>query len=122
VIARLDDPWFEAKFVTESSVAGHRFHSSIDGADGVFLWCPCGYGKPAYPLDGGRPHAILVHFRNPRGCAPAPPDTGMRNKNGGPPPRWAMSGTGLHDLTLHPSVDIGEPSCWHGWIQNGVVS
>jgi hypothetical protein len=32
-----------------------------------------------------------------------------------------MDGTGLSDLTLSPSVDVGEPSCWHGFIRNGEV-
>lgn len=118
----LTDPWFEAQFVTESTAAGHRFHPTLEGADGVFLWCPCGYGKPEYQGEGGRPHAIIVLFANPRGCPVPPPDAGMRNKNGGPNPRWTMSGTGLHDLTLAPSVDIGNPSCWHGWVQGGVVT
>jgi len=35
-----------------------------------------------------------------------------------------MSGTGLHDLTLSPSVDVGSKNskCWHGWIKEGNVT
>jgi len=120
MIARLTDPWFEAEFLANTTATGHRSQDSIDGADGVFFWCPCGYGKPEYPIEGGRPHGVIVSFANPRGCSPAPPDAGSRSRTGGPS-RWTMSGTGLNDLTLSPSVDVGTPSCWHGWIQNGEV-
>jgi hypothetical protein len=47
----------------------------------------------------------------------------MRSAHGGPS-RWTMSGTGLHDLTLSPSVDVGSKNskCWHGWIKEGNVT
>lgn len=121
MIAKLSDPWFEARFVTDTTARGHRYVDTLDGADGVLFWCPCGYGKTEYPLDGARPHAVMVNFANPRGCAPAPPDAGSRSRGGGPS-RWTMSGTGLHDLTIQPSVAVGTPECWHGWITNGDVS
>jgi hypothetical protein len=118
---RLDDPWFEAQFIKNTTRAGLTFTDQLDGADGVWFWCPCGYGKPEYPLDGGRPHAVMVSFSNPRGCGQAPDDAGSQSRNGGPS-RWMMSGTGVADLTLSPSVDVGTPSCWHGFVQDGVVS
>lgn len=117
VIARLDDPWFEAEFVGGAAESGsYRRLPSIDGAQGVFLWCPCAYGNDQ------RAHGLIVSFANPRGAPAAPGNFGMRARNGGPPPRWQMSGSGLGDLTLAPSVDVGEPSCWHGFIQNGIVT
>jgi hypothetical protein len=124
LIARLDDPWFEAEFQKNTTAKGHEGTDSLEGADGIFLWCPCGYGKPGFPLDGARPHGLIVSFANPRGCPPAPPDAGSRSAGGGPS-RWTIvSGTGLSDLTLSPSVDVGSKTskCWHGFIQNGIVT
>ncbi|HYM68827.1 MAG TPA: DUF6527 family protein [bacterium] len=116
MIARLDDPYFEAEFLTETTARGHRKIDTLAGADGIFFWCPCGYAK--------RPevtHGVIVSFSNPIGAPVAPPDAGSRSRGGGPS-RWTMSGTGLADLTLSPSVDVGTPSCWHGWIKNGEIT
>lgn len=118
---RLNDPWFEARFLRTNVDDSHVYLDSLEGADGIFFWCPCGYNKPDYPLDGARPHGVIVNFANPRGVPPAPEHTGSRSRDGRPS-RWTMSGTSLEDLTLHPSVDVGTPSCWHGWIRNGEVT
>ncbi len=94
---------------------------NIKGADGLLFWCPCGYGKPEFPIDGARPHGVVVSFANPIDAPPVPPDAGSMNREG-KPSRWVVSGTGLHDLTLSPSIAVGaNPECWHGWIQNGKV-
>lgn len=122
MIAKLTDPWFDAKFMTETTAKGHRYCDTLDGADGLWLWCPCGYGKPEYPLEGARPHGVIVSFANPRGCTPAPAEAGSRSRAGGPS-RWTIArGSRLADLTLTPSVDIGNPSCWHGYLTNGEVT
>jgi Family of unknown function (DUF6527) len=121
MIARLDDPWFEARFTADTTPAGgHRMIDTLEGADGLWFWCPCGYGKPEYPIDGARPHGVMVSFANPIGARPAPHGAGSQGRSGGDT-RWLVSGTGLSDLTLKPSVDVGEPSCWHGYIENGEV-
>jgi len=117
----LADPWFEAKFCKNTTATSWTHTAELEGADGVWFWCPCGYGKPEFPLDGARPHAIIVTFSNPRGCAVAPPDAGSQSRNGGPS-RWTMSGTGLRDLSLQPSIAVGTPECWHGYITNGQVT
>jgi len=118
----LIDPWFDAAFLRETTARSTSCAdpATIQDADGLFLWCPCGYGKPEFPLAGGRPHGLHVSFSNPIGAQPAPPDAGSQSRNGGPS-RWQMSGTGLADLTLAPSIATGEPECWHGYIQNGQV-
>jgi hypothetical protein len=107
--------------LSRSTATGHWKHDSIYGADGVLFWCPCGYGKPEFPLEGGRPHAVIVSFANPQGCDPAPADAGSQSRDGGPS-RWTMAGTGLSDLTLSPSIAVGTPECWHGYVQNGEVT
>jgi len=117
----LTDPWFEAQFVCNTTAEGHTYADALEGSDGIQFWCPCGYGKPEYPLAGARPHAVHVSFANPRGCDPAPLDAGSRSRQGGPS-RWEIrDGTGLEDLTLHPSIAVGTPECWHGFIQQGQV-
>jgi hypothetical protein len=129
---RLTDPWFDAQFYGQIESGDPDKHvggsftmqgDKIDGAQGVTLWCPCGFGKPEYPLTGGRPHAIMVPFANPQNAPACPPDHGPHSSRdaNAPRPRWQMTGSGLHDLTVNPSVAVGAPECWHGWIQNGDV-
>ncbi len=129
--ARLTDPWFSAEFygsVREAPEERSFRHQggAIEGAQGLLLWCPCGFHDPKYRgPEAGRPHLVIVPFSNPRNAPSLPPEHGPTNSNGGPRPRWTMSGTGLADLTVSPSVLVGTPGkdeCWHGWIQNGVVS
>lgn len=120
--AALTDPWFEARFVSKTSKTGYHIHGDqLDGADGLLFWCPCGFGKPEYPLEGGRPHACLVSFANPLNSLQVTEDAGSHDRSRNPS-RWTVSGTGLADLTLSPSIDNGTPSCWHGWIQGGSVN
>jgi hypothetical protein len=38
------------------------------------------------------------------------------------PGRWTVSGTGLADLTLAPSIHLSGPGCgWHGFVTAGEV-
>ena len=125
---RLTDPWFDAAFIGRIDPGSRSYSSNFAEqkpehaipfaeAQGVILWCPCGYGKPEFPLDGGRPHAIIVPFAD-RGV---PEGFGPVSKDGGHP-RWSASGTSLEDLTTRPSVAVGDPECWHGFITNGEVA
>lgn len=118
---RLLDPWFGAHFIGEIDPdLSYHWIDSIDRAQGIFLWCPCGYGKAEFPLDGGRPHGILLPFSNPKN-APVPPDDFNRQKDGRTP-RWHIFGTCLDNLSLSPSIAIGKPECWHGYITNGEIT
>ncbi len=122
-MARLTDEWFDASFYGEASALGHRYLPSIEGAQGVQFWCPCGYGKAEFPLEGGRPHAVMVPFSNPRNAPELPADHGPHSRSDpNHHPRWTMAGTSLEDLTTTPSVAVGTPECWHGYITNGEVS
>lgn len=136
--APLDDPWFAARFY-KAATAGGWCEGSAGGpvpfseAQGLRLWCPCGYGavlpdgSEAFPTDLshnlGRPHAILVPFANPASGVPVPADHGPVGRDGKTRPRWSASGTGLHDLSTTPSIAVGpaDRECWHGYITNGVV-
>jgi hypothetical protein len=124
MIARLTDPWFKAWFygnvqAADANGRGESFHRqpTIDGAQGIVLYCPCGYGKP-----DEHAHDLLIPFANPRNAPPCPESHGPFSRDGKTRPRWTMTGTGLDDLTLTPSVDVGKTSCWHGFITDGVVT
>ena len=64
-------------------------------------------------------HSIMVGFRD-RGV---PAHLGTRDAAGKQTLWQVAGGTGLHDLTLSPSVDCtpSNPNCWHGFITNGVI-
>ena len=110
---RLTDPWFEAEFYGDATEYSHRRQGAeLDGAQGLWLWCPCGY-----PNDHSA-HGLIIPFANPRNASLPPENHGPISRDGTKHPRWTMSGSGLEDLTISPSV----PSCWHGHIQNGEVT
>jgi hypothetical protein len=54
-------------------------------------------------------------------------DRGVGDEHGshgtdGKPTRWQVSGSGYHDLTVYPSIQLLGGCGWHGWIQNGEVT
>lgn len=81
---------------------------TLADAQGVEFLCPkCANG-----------HHIAVAFAG-RGAL----DHHGSRDSGGRPTRWQVSGTGLGDLTLSPSVDCtaSDPNCWHGFVTNGEI-
>ncbi len=139
MIARLLNAWFEAGFYGEVTVPDTWRETHEDGsamtfaeAQGLFLWCLCGFGllgkdgKERYPLDLslnlGRPHGLIIPFANPPSGVQLPPDHGPVSRDGATHPRWIVSGSSLADLTITPSIAVGkDPECWHGFITNGEV-
>ena len=126
---KLTDTWFKAHFYGDIG-EDESFRTLTPSGDpwpfstsqGLWLWCPCGYGKPEFPLDGPRPHAILVPFSNPPSGVPVPDNHGCFGRDGKTRPRWTVSGTGLNNLTIKPSIAVGkDPECWHGFITNGEI-
>ena len=98
----------EANFVKTCDADVPR-HSLLDlppttspfDADGIMFICPlC------------QSHSILVWFKDR--SVPAYYE---------PKARWGASGTGLHDLTVTPSINLDVPGAtgckWHGHIING---
>ena len=71
-------------------------------AQGVLFQCP----MPEHT------HMILVWFHDRKVPDEAEPKV-----------RWHHGGTGIHDLTLSPSIDCtgSDPTCFHGRITNGQV-
>lgn len=99
----ITDKEFEATFYTAAvGTPGVQFIDALHGAQGVYFTCPCGN------------HSLMIPFANPRGATRQYPVAG-----------WQMQGSGLHDLTLSPSilVDGGHPqgSCWHGFVTAGEI-
>ena len=74
--------------------------ATLAEAQGIRFRCP----NPEYD-----DFVLCIPFRG-RG---APSD-----ENGGH--QWDVSGSGMHDLTLSPSVHF--VGVWHGWIRNGEVT
>lgn len=76
-------------------------------AQGMRFLCPACYAK-----NGGEvgTHGVLCWFAG----------RGVPDSLSPGPGRWVVSGTGIDDLTLSPSVHLTTSSCgWHGWVQNG---
>src|SRR5258706_317416 len=111
---KLTDPWFEAQFLRDiKRDRSCTFGGELEGAQGLFMYCSCGYGNFK------RAHGLQIPFADrgvPENFGPVD-DSGAR-------PRWKVSGTGMADLTLKPSVLVGtsKDSCWHGHIEKGVVT
>lgn len=83
----------------------------IEQAQGLWFLCPKCFAENKGAVGT---HACEVSFTN-RGVLP---EQGSHNKKG-EPVRWNMSGTGLHDLTLTPSILLEGGCAWHGYITNG---
>ena len=133
--APLIHPWFEAYFysnVTETRWSRRTDERlfTFDEAQGLFLWCPCGFGnldkdgREKYPLDlslgFGRPHGVLVPFA----CRGLPENHGPFGRDGKTKPRWNVVGTSLADISCSPSIAVGpaDKECWHGFIKNGIIA
>lgn len=130
--AMLTNPWFEANFIADCSADGSFRHNvSFNQSQGLFLWCPCGFevfdkfGNEKFPLDlsqnKGRPHGVIIPFHNPPCGVPVPENFGPFSRSGKSRPRWTVQGSGISDLTLDPSIAVGDPECWHGFIRLGIV-
>ena len=143
----LTDPWFEAEFYggvfenrpcseTDPScchsvnhlTSGYRRQGgNIEGAQGIFLYSPCSFGVDkgietrSWRTSYRGAHGLLIPFSNPRNAPNVPDGHGPQSRDGKRRPRWTMSGTGLADLSLTPSVAVGEPECWHGYITSGIA-
>jgi hypothetical protein len=80
-------------------------------AQGVQFLCPVCYLAQSKDSRIGV-HSVRVWFR----------DRGVSEREYPSPGRWHVEGTGLHDLTLHASVQLLSGCKWHGFIKNGEVS
>lgn len=101
---RLTD--LDPEWVHDYSPRGHSVSAdlTVETAQGILFDDPTGGGS------------ILAWFRG-RGV----PDDAVPG-----PGRWTPTGTGFHDLSLTPSIDLScggkHPGRWHGFITNGEVT
>lgn len=95
------------RFEAGSEDRGYAYHfvDTLAEADGVTFLCPHCFEKNHGEVGT---HSVLVWFSG----RPNVP-TSIR-----PLPRWEASGTSVDDLTISPSIDLGNGD-WHGWVQNG---
>lgn len=92
----------------------HHPVNSVAEADNISFLCPL-----CFERNGGEKgtHSVFVSFAGRND----PPEAGSRDSNGNPS-RWNVSGNGLDDLVLTPSIaiDVGQPNevgChWHGFV------
>lgn len=82
-------------------------------ADCVFFLCPLCFQNNSGSVGT---HSIKIDFRGRN-----TPDEDCMHNNEGTPVRWEVSGTGLADLTMAPSILILGGCNWHGWVQNGEI-
>ena len=93
-------------------MADVEYHVTVDTlpeAQGIFFLCP-----KCFQQNGGRvgTHGVICWFR----------DRGVPDHVAPLPGRWVVSGSGLTDLSLSPSVLITKGCQWHGFVTAGDVT
>lgn len=95
---------------------------SWDAPDGTQYFHYLGSDRNKREAPGGvtficpvhRTHRLAVWFENP--ADGLPPERSAEH-------RWHREGTTFETLSLQPSVNaqVANPTCWHGFITNGVI-
>jgi hypothetical protein len=102
---------FEPQFLRHEIRDGREVHvdvDKLDDAQGVMFLCPVCSARNG----GADAHGVLCWFR----------DCGVPDEAEPGPARWLVSGAGLGDLTLSPSVMLLSGCGWHGFITGGQVT
>ena len=100
------DPKF-LKFEVWGERRVFRKVETLAEATGVKFLCPACFKKNGGPVGT---HTVICWTPE------IPPEEGFG------PGRWPMSGSGYHDLTLTPSVQLMGGCNWHGFVTAGEVS
>jgi hypothetical protein len=116
VLRTIDGRWVAMRLVdlepefVKVVIPGQIYHDvdTMQEAQGVRFLCP-----KCFVDNGGRPgtHYVQVWFR----------DHGVGDEEVPKPGRWAVSGTGLEDLSLSPSILLGSGCRWHGFVEKGEI-
>jgi hypothetical protein len=80
---------------------------AIEQAQGIMFLCP-----QCYDTNNGLvgTHRVLCWFK----------DRGVPDEATPGPGRWTVTGVGIDDLSLTPSVHLSGPGCgWHGYVKSG---
>jgi len=86
----------------------HRVETVAE-AHGLWFDCPLCFAKNGGPIGT---HGVLVWF-----VGKPVPDRLGKNKDG-VTVRWNVSGTGMNDLVLTPSIQLQGGCNWHGYVGN----
>lgn len=89
----------------------YRRVEALADAQGIWFDCPACYESHGNSSIGV--HGVMVSFAD-RGVL----DNQGSHDSEGKPSRWAVSGTGLDDLVLAPSIYLKDcpPCSWHGFV------
>jgi hypothetical protein len=98
----------EAEFVARLTERSWGDVATLQEAGGIKFLCPKCFDANGGPIGT---HLIIVWFEG----KPVPEGTYKAD------PRWGVTGTSLHDLTLSPSINVIGGCGWHGWVKNGVA-
>ena len=95
----------EATLIKATGPQSFQCGVNMAEAQGVMFLCPTCYKK-----NGGSvgTHSVIVWWKDPGA---------LLDGN----PTWNMTGTGLDNLSLSPSIDLTKSpgGCWHGFVTNG---
>jgi hypothetical protein len=90
-----------------------KWVETLAEAQGIEFLCPVCFAKNRGAIGT---HLCEVSFDG-RGVKPG---QGSHTEKG-LPSRWTVSGTGLADLTLMPSIKLSGGCAWHGYITRGEI-
>ena len=109
----------EAYFTRSAPNGGYQHVDTLAEADGIWFLCPACFAKNKGPVGT---HTIMVGF-----VGRCPPGSYTQDGNGNDT-RWTVSGTGLDDLQLLPSINLDvfpqrpklpNECTWHGFAGAG---
>lgn len=98
------------KFMWGPTPVRYQFENvnTVAEADQIMFLCPACFAKNHGDVGT---HSVLVSFAGRN----IPDEAGSRNSQG-KPSRWTATGNNLDDLVLTPSILIGLPCQWHGFV------
>lgn len=99
----------EPQFIRYTGPGRHQDVGALYEAHGIIFLCPSCFAKNGGPIGT---HSIMVWFKN----------KGVPDVETPGPGRWAVvSGTGVANLSLAPSIQLSTGCLWHGNVTNGQI-
>ena len=105
------DPKLKKDGTVKAAIFKHV--KELKQADSVWFLCPKCFEQNKGPVGT---HSIRIDFHGRN----VPDEYAMHNDRK-EPVRWHVSGTGLSDLTLSPSILLLGGCNWHGFVREGQI-